>query len=393
MAHLHDVQRFFHRHWQQAPEPVLVRTAAELRAALRIGAPRLVYCYGEASADGLPLEGAEPCFPWSELAELLQRARSVSAVFLNLLGEASTTAIAPGRLLLGGARVVLLQCNAAMYASAAARASLNWLHSVFAASERLDPVVALHQHQQGQVTAWTQYSNWQTIAPRRLDMPGLVNLLLDRRSQRAELSTAQHEFYTLKDRRIYQAVAIGTAGCRVSEFPAMASQHLRHNKREQEVFLHRSVPIPARLDTVQRLDDLVRQQLGIAPRQSVLSVLLGQEVVHGSDFWFPLLGWVVQPPLQEAEVGVQLVRIIADWCRTRLLQDVQAGTAPANVRVISVVAMEAASLDVAEELATHITDLTEELNGERGLPSWRARGVSRRATTGFEQLFSGPSAL
>ena len=364
MAHLHDVQHFFHRHWQQAPEPVLVRTNTELRAALRTGSTRLVYYYGAASHDGLLLEGAERCFPWSELAELLQRSRSVSAVFLNLLGETSFSAISQGRVLLNGAMAVLLQCNEHLAATAAARAALDWLHSVFAASERLDPVVALHQHQHGQVAAWTHYASWQTIAPKRLEMPGLVNLLLDRRSQRAELSTAQHEFYTLKDRRIYQAVAFGTAGCRVTEFPAMASQHLRNNKREQEVILHRSFQIPAKLDTVQRVDDLVRQQLGIATRQSVLSALLGQETMRGTDFWFPVLGWVLQRPLEDAEAGVGLVRIIAEWCRTRLLQDMQASTQQANVRVISVLAMETASLDVADVLAARITDLTEELNRE-----------------------------
>ena len=199
VAHLHDVHHFFHRHWQQAPEPVLVRTNTELRAALHSGSTRLVYHYGAASRDGLLLEGAERCFPWSELAELLQRSRSVSAVFLNPIGDAGFSAIS-------------------------------------------------------------------------------------RRSQRAELSTAQHEFYTFKDRRIYQAVAFGTAGCRVTEFPAMASQHLRYNKREQEIYLYRSFRIPIRLDAVQRVDDLVRQQLGIAIRQSVLSALLGQETMRGSDF-------------------------------------------------------------------------------------------------------------
>jgi hypothetical protein len=221
MAHLHDVQRFFHRHWQQAPEPVLVSTNSELRAALRTGSTRLVYHYGAASRDGLLLEGTESCFPWSELADLLQRSRSASAVFLNLLGKTSFGAISQAHVLLNGAMAVLLQCNEHLAATTAARAALDWLHSVFAASERLDPVVALHQHQHGQVAAWTQYASWHTIAPKRLDMPGLVNLLLDRRSQRAELSTAQNEFYTFKDRRIYQAVAFGTAGCRVTEFPAM----------------------------------------------------------------------------------------------------------------------------------------------------------------------------
>ena len=50
-----------------------------------------------------------------------------------------------------------------------------------------------------------------------------------------------------------------------------------------------------------------------------------------------------------------------------MLQDIQVGTQQANVRVISVVAMETASLDVADVLAARITDLTEELNREESL--------------------------
>ena len=239
VAHFHDLQHFFQRRWQQAPEPVLVDTATALRTALSTGSPRLVYYYGPASRDGLLLAGAgEPdhCFPWSELAELLQRSRSVSAVFLNLLGEAGFDAIPQGRVLLAGTRAVLVQCHERTAAPIAAKAALDWLHSVFAASERLDPVVALYRHQHGQVAAWTHYSSWQTVVPLRLETAELVHLLLDRRSQRAELSHARDEFYNLKARRIYHAVALGVAGCRVTEFPEMVSQHLRYNKREQEVF-------------------------------------------------------------------------------------------------------------------------------------------------------------
>ena len=72
-----------------------------------------------------------------------------------------------GAVLLDGAMAVLLQCNERCSQSTAARAALDWLHSVFAASERLDPVVALHQHQHGQVAAWTRYASWQTVTPVR----------------------------------------------------------------------------------------------------------------------------------------------------------------------------------------------------------------------------------
>src|SRR4030095_7453552 len=58
-----------------------------------------------------------------------------------------------------------------------------------------------------QAVVWTRYASWQTVAPHRISMPELVNLLLDRRSQRAELAQAKNDFYTFQRRRIYQAVA------------------------------------------------------------------------------------------------------------------------------------------------------------------------------------------
>ena len=249
---------------------------------------------------------------------------------------------------------------------AAAQAALAWLHSVFAASEQLDPVVALYQHQHGQIAAWTHYASWQTIVPPRLETSELVHLLLDRRGQRAELSHAKDEFYTLKTRQVYHAVAFGTAGCRVSEFPSMASQHLRHNKREQEVFIHRSIPITATLDNAQRVDDLVRRQCGVAPRQSVIGALLQQDTARGKDFWFLVLGWVLQQPLTDAEAGARLIQAIADWCRTRLCQELPTGQQDAHVRAISVIAIETASFEVAEELEERLAALRESLNDEDG---------------------------
>jgi hypothetical protein len=121
-----------------------------LHAALNAGSPRLVYYYGPASREGLLLagaEGQEHCFPWSALAALLQQSRSISVVFLNLLGEASFAAIPQGQLLFDGARAVLVQCNERTAAPDTARQRRPG-GSVFAASERLDPVVALYQHQQ-----------------------------------------------------------------------------------------------------------------------------------------------------------------------------------------------------------------------------------------------------
>jgi TIR domain len=365
-AHLHDLQRFFQRHWQKAPEPILASTAAELRAALRSGATRCVYYYGAVSPDGLLLEGAESSFPWSEWVELLQQSRSVSTVFLNLLGEVGFDAISRGRDLLAGAMAVLVQCNERTAAPAAAKAALGWLHSVFAASELLDPVVALHQHQQGQVAAWTRYSTWQTVAPQRIEMPELVNLLLDRRSQRAELAHAKDEFYTYKMRRIYHTVAFGTAGCKVTDFPRMASQHLRDKKREQEVILHRSLSITPRLNTVQRVDDLVHQQLGVSARQSVIPALLQQDTMSSNNFWFLVLGWMLPQPLADVADSAALLRAIAEWCRTRLFQELLAANQNTNVRVLSIVAIEAQSEEDVEILEAHITELIDTLNDEEG---------------------------
>jgi hypothetical protein len=368
-AHFHDLQHFFQRRWQKAAEPTLVDTDAALHAALNAGSPRLIYYYGPASQEGLLLAGAdgqERRVSWLALAELLQRSRSVSVVFLNLLGETSFAALPQGRLLVDGARAVLVQCNERTAAPDAAKAALAWLYSVFAASEQLDPVVALYRYQHGQIAAWTRYSSWQTIVPLRLETSELVHLLLDRHRQRADLAYAKDEFYTLKTRQLYHTVAFGTAGCQVAEFPQMASQHLKYYKREQEVFIHRSIPVTATLDNAQRIDDLVRRQFGIAPRQSVIDALRQQDTTRGNDFWFLVLGWVLQQPLVDVEAGTRLIRAIADWCRTRLCQELPTGQQDAHVRAISVVAIETTSLEVAEALKEHIADLTENLNDEDG---------------------------
>jgi hypothetical protein len=248
---------------------------------LRSGATRLVYVYGTASAAGLLLVGT--VFPWATLTDLLQRSQSVSAVFVNLLGEASLDAIPATRVLLNGAMAVLVQWHERSAAAEAARAGLAWLNSVLVANERLDPVVALHQHGRGRVLAWTRYASWQTLAPHRVTMPELVNLLLDRRSQRAELAQAKSDFYTFKTRRIYQAVAFGLKNALVNDFPVMASQHLRHERRPQEVFRTCVVSLQGRLSNAQDIDDLVRQQYHLSPLQPVLPALLDLGTISGSD--------------------------------------------------------------------------------------------------------------
>lgn len=194
-THFQDVQHFFQRSWPQTPEPVWCRTAAELYEALNTGSTQLVYYFGTASQEGLRLEEDGPALTWTELTGLLQQSQSVSAVFLNLLGEDCFDAIPQGRELLNGAVAVLFQCSERRTAPLAAKSGIDWLTSVLAASGPLDPVVALHRHQCGQVIAWTRYATWRTVAPRRVEIPDLVNLLLDRWTQRASILQAKEDFY------------------------------------------------------------------------------------------------------------------------------------------------------------------------------------------------------
>ena len=360
-AHSRDLQGFFQRAWPRSQAPVLVRTPEELHSALGTGSPRLFYYYGPASRDGLLLDGSTGCVPWSVLADVLQRARSVSVVLLNLLGETSLEAIPPAQQLLAGAKAVLLQCNPRVHASQAARAARDWLQHVFAASTRLDPVLALHQHGHGQIAAWTAYASWQTIAPRWLDMPDLINLLLDRWKQRAAVLQAKEDFAAYRTRRIYHAVALGTAGCRVTEFPETASQHLRHTQREHEVMVYHKFTIPAPLP---QLDDLVRQQLRLSPRQTVLEALLPSEYRSGHEAWFLVLGWIIQTPWRTTADTVALLRTIAEWCRTHLLQALLDKGQEVYIRVLSVVALELSTAEDAADLEAQITDLMDELNDD-----------------------------
>jgi hypothetical protein len=363
-AHLTDVEHFFQSRWPKAVEPLRVTTTTELRDVLRIGSTRLLYYLGGASSEGLLVGNAEACLPWSELADLLAQAQSVSAVFLNLLGEDSVAAMAAARHLLAGAWAVLVQCRGRNEVDTAGREAIDWLQYVFAANARLDPVAALYRHPRGQVTAWTRYESWRTTPLPRFDVPELVERLLDRHRQRNDLAGAKEEFYQFTERRIYHAVAYGETGGRVAGFPLMASQHLRETKREQEVFRHHSFTLTTRMNAIERVDQRVRQELGIGPRDSVSGALLKAETLVGNGFWFLILGWVLSPRLDDDNVeDMQAsLRAIADWCRIRLLPELLQSPPGVNIRALSVAATETESSSGIDQLRGILDDMMIELN-------------------------------
>ncbi|KFB69053.1 toll/interleukin-1 receptor domain-containing protein [Candidatus Accumulibacter vicinus] len=359
-AHFDDLRHFFQRHWPQNPEPALAADADALRGALQVGSTRLVYYYGPASRDGLLLQDAADggCVSWSELAKWLRESRSVSLLFLNLVNEAGDEALAHGPLLLDTVKgAVLFQCNPRAAAHAAARAGLAWLEAVF--SRRIDPVVALHRHGCGHISAWTRYSTWETVEPARLQNPDLVNLLLDRKQQRDTLSGARDEFHTDTVRRIHHVVALGTPGCRTRDFPPMIQQHLVRNQREGEVYYYQSVDLTPGIDDVQGVDDRVRRRFRLTPRQAVLDGLLDREALAGTAFCFLVLGWQAGEASGDAP---RLLRTVAEWCRTRLAAELGADGWQARVRVISIVALEAERTD---ELANTVDELIEAYDAER----------------------------
>ncbi len=371
MAHFRDLQGFFQRTWPKSPCPAVVHSGDELRAELRAGSTRLLYYCGSATKDGLLLEGAESSgryFPWTELRELLAQTRSVSLVLLNLLGESSRAAVPMGRDLVGegGARAVLFQCNERDNAAKAAKAGLAILRETLA-GDQLDPVVALHRYHCGLATAWTRYSSWRLVAPKHLEHPDLVGLLLDRRSQRAELGLAKKEFDRYQARRIYHAVAFGAEGCRVNAFPATASQHLKLYEREdRDVIIQYDFALKPSMTTVKHIDDAVRQRLRLGPRTSIIRALIEEETTTGSDFWFLVLGWTLPGPVRDADTMQQLINAVADWCHGPLSDDIAALGRDINVRVISVMALETPfdEEDIVEIVEDTVADLGDRYDDE-----------------------------
>jgi len=358
--HFNDVQRFFQRHWPENPDPALATDADALRVALQVGSTRLLYYYGPASRSGLLLQDQVDGdgVPWQELAEWLRQSRSVSVLFLNLVGETGYEALTQGPVLLDGVKgAVLFQCNPRTNAHAAAKAGLTWLDAVLC--RRLDPVVALYQQPCGHIGAWTRYASWQTVTPERLQNPDLVNLLLDRHRQRDTLSGAKDAFYTYSMRYIHHVVALGKPGCLACDFPQMIKQHLVSNRREREVYFYRSVELKPGADNAQGVDDWVRRQLHLNPHQTLLEGLLDPEETAGATFCFLVLGWQAgHTPINEAGL-----RAVADWCRGRLGAELGETGQHFKVRVISILALESERTD---ELADTVERLIEEYDTEPG---------------------------
>jgi hypothetical protein len=376
-AHFDDLRHFFQRHWPQNPEPALAADADALRRVLEVGSTRLVYYYGPASRKGLLLQDGTDSgnLSWAELARCLQESRSVSLLFLNLVNEAGDEALADAPLLLDGVKgAVLFQCNPRASAHAAAKAGLAWLAAVFLSPSRTDPVAALHQHGCGHISAWTRYSTWETVAPARLQHPDLVNLLLDRHDQRHALSGARDEFHTYPARRIHHVVALGTPGCRTSDFPQMIKQHLVGNKREREAYCYQAVELTPGIATLQQVDDLVRRRFRLNPRQSLLDGLLDREALAGTAFCFLVLGWQAGSADDNA---ARLLRVVTEWCRMRLAAELGTGEWQDKVRVISIIALEAVR---TEGLTSTVDDLIEEHDVEAGFHfgELKALGAVRR---------------
>lgn len=383
--HFDDLQRFFQRFWRQMPEPALASDPPALRAALRVGSTRLLYYFGPASADGL-LFGAD-ILPWAELADHLGESQSVSVVFLNLVGDAARGALAHAPRLLHGVKgAVLWQCNYPEAIYPAANAGLAWLDLVFRGG--CDPVVALHRQAVGHFAAWTRYSYWQTIAPKRLEHPDLVKLLLDRHEQRDALLGARDAFFTYATRTIHHVVALGTPGCLTGDFPQMIRQHLARNPRQDEVYFFRSVDLHPAIDNAQQIDDVFRRRFLLGPGKPLLDGLIDRELLTGTNWGFLVLAWRVHGRCVESARYDRLLRAVAAWCG-RLADQLGKGD-ESRVRVLSIVALETAA-EQREELAGTVERLIEECDAGQGFHFGELRPLSAVRRIDLRNYFADPT--
>jgi hypothetical protein len=159
----------------------------------------------------------------------------------------------------------------------------------------------------------------------------------------------------------------------------MVSQHLRETKREQEVFRHHSFTLNTGMHTVERVDQRVRQELGIGPRASVSGALLKADTLTGHGFWFLVLGWVLSQRMEDENVeAVQgLLRAVADWCRQRLLPELLASPPGINIRAMSIAAIETASATGLEQLRDIVDAMHLELNDAKSFHAGEMEPLAR----------------
>jgi hypothetical protein len=245
------------------------------------------------------------------------------------------------------------------------RSAIDGLYSIFV-SPQLDPVVALHRYQPAgsHATAWTCYSGWKTINRPQPGDPDLVNLLLDRHRQRADLLQVKLDLASHATRRIHHTVAFGLAGCRVGEFPRMASLHLRRSgKKDNEVVLYRPLSVTLKLGKQQQIDDAVQRQYQVDARQSVVRALLREQTIDTQNYWFLVLGWIVPDFLEtgrDLDKTKALLQAITDWCRQRLSDDLDKLEQSGHIRVLPVVAVESLDEGLLDDLQETIEELSEQ---------------------------------
>jgi hypothetical protein len=158
-------------------------------------------------------------------------------------------------------------------------------------------------------------------------------------------------------------VAFGPAGCRVGEFPRMVHLHLRRSgKKDNEVVLHRTLSVSLKMGKQQQIDDAVKRQYRVDPRQSVVRALLREQTIDTQNYWFLVLGWVVQDSLKAGDLDKTkaLLQAIAGWCRQRLSDDLNSVEQAGHVRILSVVAFDNIAEDMLEDLQDVIEDLSEQ---------------------------------